>query len=74
MLQPHGRLLVANVVPGVPEAAYLEACINRIPQYRSEEDIATLTGLIPGKQISSQYVYRDEVGGTVFLEIQRAAP
>lgn len=72
-LQPHGRLLVTNLAPDIPDAAYLEACLNRIPQYRSEEDIASLTALIPEKQISSQYIYRDEIGGTVFLEIQRAA-
>lgn len=73
MLHPRGRLLVTNLAPGVPEAAYLEACISRIPQYRAEEDVAALTALIPERQISSQYIYRDEAGGTVFLEIERAA-
>ncbi len=73
MLQPDGRLLVTNLAPGIPEMAYLEACLNRIPYYRAEEDIAALTALIPAKQISSQYLYRDDLGGTVFLEIQRAA-
>lgn len=73
MLQPHGRLLVTNLAPGIPEAACLEACLSRIPQYRTEEDVAALTALIPETQISSQYIYRDETGGTVFLELQRAA-
>lgn len=72
ILQPHGRLLVTNLAPRVPESAYLEACLDRIPYYRSEEDMAALTALIPERQISSQYIYRDEAGGIVFLEIQRA--
>ena len=73
MLEPYGRMLMTNLAPDIPEAAYLEACFNRVLQYRSEEDMAALTALIPEKQISSQYIYRDEVGSTVFLEIQRAA-
>jgi hypothetical protein len=42
-------------------------------QCRSEEEMAALTALVPEQQISSQCIYRDEAGGTVFLEIQRAA-
>jgi len=73
MLQPAGRLLVANPAPELLEAAYLEACLDVILQCRSEEEMAALTALVPEQQISSQCIYRDEAGGTVFLEIQRAA-
>jgi hypothetical protein len=73
LLQPAGRLLVANPAPELLEAAYLEACLDVILQCRSEEEMAALTALVPEQQISSQCIYRDEAGGTVFLEIQRAA-
>lgn len=73
MLKPGGRLLAANLAPEVPEAAYLEACMGHWPCYRSEVETAALTAKVPEKQISSQCVFRDECGYTVFLEVERSA-
>lgn len=72
MLKPNGRLLAANLTAEIPEAGYLEACMDYWPKYRSEEDMAALAVKVPERQVSSQCVFRDESGYTVFLEIQRS--
>jgi SAM-dependent methyltransferase len=72
-LSPNGRLLIANLAPDVPDAAYLEACLNYWPNYRSEDDLARLVDAVPDRHISSQCVFRDESGYSVFLELQKSA-
>ena len=72
MLKPNGRLIAANLTTEIPEAAYLEACMDYWPKYRSEEEMAALAVKVPEKQVSSQCVFRDESGCTVFLELQRS--
>jgi extracellular factor (EF) 3-hydroxypalmitic acid methyl ester biosynthesis protein len=71
-LAPNGRLFIANTAPEVPDAGYLEACLNYWPNYRSEEEMARLVDAVPDKRISSQCVFRDESGYSVFLELQKS--
>ncbi|HEY1215301.1 MAG TPA: hypothetical protein VGE93_16850 [Bryobacteraceae bacterium] len=72
-LAPNGRLFIANTAPDVPDAGYLEACLNYWPKYRSEEGMARLVEAAADKHISSQCVFRDESGYSVFLELQKSA-
>jgi hypothetical protein len=61
------------MAPEIPDAAYLEACLNCWPNYRSEQEMARLADEVPEKHISSQCVFRDEEGHSVFLELQKSA-
>jgi len=72
-LAPNGRLLIANTAPDIPDAGYLEACLNYRPNYRAEEEMVRLVDGVPDKHISSQCVFRDERGYSVFLELQKSA-
>lgn len=72
-LASNGRLIIANTAPDAPDAGYLEACLNYWPNYRSEEEMARLVDAVPDKHISSQCVFRDESGYSIFLELQKSA-
>ncbi len=70
LLKPHGRLLAANFSPDLMDAAYLEACLDWWPFYRGEEELAALLSPLSGKNLRGQVLFRDDSGGTVFLDLQ----
>ena len=65
-----GRLLIANFAPDMPEAAYIQSCLNWWPFYRTETEMAELTHGIPDRKISGRAVFRDDSQSTVFLDMQ----
>ena len=70
MLAPGGRLLIANYAPDLPDAAYVEACMDWRPVYRTEEVMTELAHGIPERQIGGQVTFRDDWYSTVFLEVE----
>jgi SAM-dependent methyltransferase len=70
LLKPGGRLLAANFSQDLPDAAYLEACLDWWPFYRGEEELAALLSPLHGQNLRGQTIFRDDSGGSVFLELQ----
>jgi SAM-dependent methyltransferase len=68
--EPGGRLVAANFAPDLPDAAYLEACLDWWPQYRDEQALATLIGQLPGISLRGQIITRENSGGSVILDLQ----
>ena len=69
LLESGGRLLAANFLPELKDAAYLEACLDWWPVYRGEQDLAALNSAIDGV-LRGQAVFREDSGGSVFLDLQ----
>jgi SAM-dependent methyltransferase len=75
MLAPGGRLLVANFAPTLPEVGYMETFMDWKLIYRTAEEMAKLSGEIPGAEWNSNRLFWDEPGNIVFLDlIKRAVP
>lgn len=70
LLKRGGRLLAANFSPNLADAAYLEACLDWWPFYRGEKESAALLSQIAGQNLRGQAIYRDDSGGSVFLDLQ----
>jgi hypothetical protein len=70
MLKRGGRLLAANFSPELGDAAFLEACLDWWPFYRGEEEWAALLGQLSGQNIRGQAVFRDDSGGSIFVDLQ----
>jgi SAM-dependent methyltransferase len=69
-LQPGGRLLAANFAPDLKDAAYLEACLDWWPFYRTEEELAALLETKSTQNLRGQAIFRDDSEGSVFLDLQ----
>jgi hypothetical protein len=69
LLEPGGRLLAANFLPEVKDAAYLEACLDWWPFYRGEQELAALgNALCPA--LRGQAIFQEDSGGSIFLDLQ----
>ena len=75
MLNPGGKLLVANYTPETPDAAFMEAFLDWPLIYRTEKEIHQFYSLIPRNSISSVNVFpEDDVKGKCclyYLEIEK---
>jgi hypothetical protein len=71
MLNPGGRLLIANFAPDSHGRGYMEAVMDWKLLYRDEEEMATLADAVPNNQIAERSVYRDPCRNIVFLELVR---
>lgn len=69
MLHTGGKLLAANFAPGSRDAAWVEACWNWHPHYRSEEHLARLVVELKSVSVRGHAIFRDESGSSAFLEI-----
>jgi hypothetical protein len=72
-LKPGGRLLVANFLPGMRDAGYMECFMGWHLIYRSESDMEELVEDLPQRAIGSHRLFREQAGQIVFLEVTRAA-
>jgi hypothetical protein len=73
MVVPGGRVLVANFAPVLPEVGYMETFMAWRLIYRTAEDMARVSGDIPGSQWSSHRVFWDTSENVVFLDIVKRA-
>ncbi|HFS8927803.1 TPA: hypothetical protein ACH1VU_005054 [Pseudomonas aeruginosa] len=72
-LNPGGKLVFANFMPGLKDAGYMEAVMNWWLTYRTPEAINQLAAGIAAHQISVRYQYADPVGVAGYLSLTRAS-
>jgi extracellular factor (EF) 3-hydroxypalmitic acid methyl ester biosynthesis protein len=72
MLDPGGKLVLANFLPSIDDIGYMEACMDWHLIYRDRFDMIGLTRLIQDDLISDLRVTTEENQNIVFLEVTRA--
>jgi hypothetical protein len=71
MLYQHGRLLVANFLPGIRDVGYMEVYMDWQLIYRTRYEMMDLTREVPQNQIGAINVFAEENQNIVFLEMTR---
>ena len=72
LLKPGGRLLVPNLLAGIPEVAYMEAYMDWHMIYRTEVGIRAFAGEITEIDVTDIRYFQDETGSTGYLAVERA--
>ncbi len=72
LLKDGGRLLVANFLTGIWEAAYMEVYMDWPLIYRSREEIIGFADLIPAGQLARRDYFEDASQTIGFLELFKA--
>ena len=71
MLNPGGRLLIANFLPGISNAGYMEAFMDWWLIYRTEAELHRLTETLPDEQVDTINLFVEENKNIAFLEVFR---
>ena len=71
MLNPRGRLMIANVLPDIPDAGYMEAMMDWWLIYRTAEQLESVADSIPANEIATKRTFNDPLDNIVFLEVGR---
>ena len=71
LLSPGGRLLIANFVPELPDAGYMEAFMDWWLIYRTPQQLRALANGVDPHKLLDMRTFRDTTGSIVFLEITR---
>ncbi len=71
MLRPGGRLLVANFVPTIPDAGFMESYMGWDLIYRDRFDLVGMTAEIPEADVCEMRVFGEENRALLFLEVRR---
>lgn len=71
MLNPGGRLLIANCLPDISSAAYMEAYMDWWLIYRTKAELLRITERVPECEMASILLYLDELQNVGFVEIER---
>jgi extracellular factor (EF) 3-hydroxypalmitic acid methyl ester biosynthesis protein len=71
MLAPGGRLLVANFMPGIPEAGYMEAISDWYLTYRTSQELESLADDVDAPEMLRREAWTDDFGCIVYLRIVR---
>jgi SAM-dependent methyltransferase len=72
LLGPGGRLMAANFCPDLKDAAYLEACLDWWPRYRSEQELAAVVSQLSVPRLRGQAIFREDSGGSAVLYLEAA--
>ncbi|PWU11015.1 MAG: hypothetical protein C5B51_03495 [Terriglobia bacterium] len=72
MLNPGGKVWIANFVPDIWTVAYMEAVMDWWLTYRSEDQLNTLGDQIDAAKIASRRTFVEPENNVAFLEIVRA--
>lgn len=72
MLQPGGKLVIANFLPTMYDIGYMEACMDWFLIYRDRFEMMGLTELINQSDIQEIKVSVEENQSIVFLEVVRS--
>jgi hypothetical protein len=72
MIQPGGRILIANLLPGASGACYLEAAMDWWLVFRQPEELLSLAEDLPASV--SRQVFRDSLDHLAYLELEFEDP
>jgi len=72
MLNPRGRLLVANFLPDIEDVGYMEAYMGWRLTYRTAEELYATADSIPLGETTTRRTFSDDNENIVYLGIQRA--
>jgi SAM-dependent methyltransferase len=72
MLNPGGKVWIANFVPDTPAAGYMEAVMDWWLIYRSEDQLHALAEGLDQAKIASRRTFREPADNVALLEIVRA--
>jgi extracellular factor (EF) 3-hydroxypalmitic acid methyl ester biosynthesis protein len=71
LLTPGGKLLIANFVPGILEAGYMEGFMRWNLVYRTPTDLLSLCEVLPQNDVDSTDVILDDYGNIAYLSVVR---
>ena len=71
MLNPGGRFLIANFLPNIPNAGYMEAYMDWWLIYRTEAELLRLAQTLPDEQVEMVNLFIEENKNIAFLEVER---
>ncbi len=71
MLNPGGRVVVANFLPGVRDVGYMEVFMDWHLIFRTRHEMMEMTAEIPESQIHSIRIFAEENQNIIFLEVVR---
>ncbi len=71
MLNPGGRFLIANFLPNIPNAGYMEAYMDWWLIYRTEAELLRLAQTLPDEQVERVNLFVEENKNIAFLEVER---
>lgn len=71
LLNPGGRLLIANWLPNTPTIAYMEAALDWWLVYRNKEQMQELIENIPKEKINNIEIFAKKNEVVVFMEIEK---
>lgn len=69
MLNPGGRVIIANFLPGTTCSAYMDAMLDWKLIYRSDAELMNLSSTIPAAEIASKRTFIEENENIAFLDI-----
>lgn len=71
MLNPGGRLVIANFMPEIRDTGYMESIMDWWLIYRTREDMIRTTAEIPLSEIGEIRIEAEENQNIVFMEVQK---
>lgn len=71
MLEPGGKVWVANFKPEIEDRAYMEAFMDWWLIYRDEAEMMSLADALPADEIARKRVFTEHEDNIVFLEVVR---
>jgi extracellular factor (EF) 3-hydroxypalmitic acid methyl ester biosynthesis protein len=72
MLQPGGKLVIANFLPTMEDIGYMEACMDWFLIYRDRFEMMGLTAFIEQSAIQNIRISVEENQSIIFLEVIRS--
>ncbi len=71
-LNPQGRLVVANFLPGLPGVGYMEAFMRWELIYRNRMELLDLFALIPQEEVRDIRIFAEENQNILFVQVTRS--
>jgi SAM-dependent methyltransferase len=71
LLNPRGRLVVANFLPGIRDAGFMESYMDWKLIYRTRQEMLAVTELIPDPDIRDIRLFSEENHNILFLQVTR---
>lgn len=72
-LRPGGRMLLASLVPGIPESGYMDAYMDWRPVARDESGLLAALSSIPAAAVARRATFTGANGRIAYALVQRAA-